>query len=178
VYKKENTAVTKTLKHTLLPEGMALVEMANGRWFAAYTCVSERRPRVHLVEEPPPIPPALDAFCEGETGYDHREAALTACYAWYEAAELTEVWQALAAHTELYPERTAWYLDEIACLVGDNPPRFHYGLCVQAVVYTRGLNGLERLVATGATPDEAIEALYQRVYEWSRMLQDGIGSRS
>jgi hypothetical protein len=131
---------------------------------------------VHLVEEPPLIPPALDAFHEGTTGYDFQEDALAACYGWYETVELTLMWQELAAGTELYPERTAWYLDEIAHLAQDSTPRFNYGHCVQAVVYARGKNGLERLAATGDTPDEAIEALYQYVYEWSRLLQDGVRS--
>jgi hypothetical protein len=133
---------------------------------------------VHLVEEPPPIPLALDSFHEGGTGYDSREDALAACYAWYEAAELLKSWQELAAGTELYPERNTWYLDEIAHLLGDNTPCFHYGLCVQVVVHARGKNGLECLAAMGTTPDEAIEALYQCVYEWSRMLQDEVYSHA
>jgi hypothetical protein len=91
---------------------------------------------------------------------------------------LTKSWQELAAHTELYPERNAWYLDEIAHLVGDNTQCFHYGLRVQAAIYARCQNGLVCLAVTGDTPDEAIEALYQRVYEWSRMLQDEICSRT
>jgi hypothetical protein len=181
VCKKENTDVTKTMKHTTLPEGMALVETANGRWFAAYTSMSERLLRVHLVEEPPLIPPALDSYYAGGTGYDCREEALAACYAWHEVPELTKHWQELAAHTELYPERNAWYLDEITHLVGENIPRFHYGLCVQAVVCAKpaqGKSGLECITATGDTPDEAIEALYKYVYEWSRMLHDRVCSRS
>jgi hypothetical protein len=178
VWKKENKRVTKTRKQHALPEGMALVETAHGRWFPAYTCLSERLPRVHVVEDDPLIPPALDAFLEGEAGYLCREEALAACQACYEAAELTEVWQELAARTELYPERNAWYLDEIAHLAGDDTPRLHYGLSVQAEVCVRGKNGLERIAATGDTPDEALEALYQHVYKWSSMLQDEVCSRS
>jgi len=155
---------------------MALVETAQSRWFPACVCLAERRLHVHLMEEQPPIPLALDSFHEGGTGYDSREDALAACYGWYEAAELTQRWQKLAARTELYPERTAWYLDEIAHFVGDNTPRFNFGHCVQAVVYARGKNGLECLAATGETLDEAIRALYQCVYEWSRLLQDGVRS--
>ncbi len=32
-----------------------------------------------------------------------------------------------------------------------------------------GTNGLERIAATGTTPDEVIEAHNPRVYVWSRM---------
>lgn len=176
VLKKENTSVIKTMKHTTLPEGMALVETANGRWFAACVSLSERLPRVHVVEDRPLIPPALDSFLEGESGHLCREEALSACHAWCEAVELTEVWQRLAAHTELYPERTAWYLDEIMHLTGDDAPRLYCGLSVQAVVSARGKYGLESIAATGDTPDEAIEALYKHVYEWSRILQDEVCS--
>jgi hypothetical protein len=88
VCKKEITDVTKTMKHTTLPEGMALVETANGRWFAAYTSMSERILRVYLLEDPPFISPAFDSFYEGGTGYGCREEALAACHAWYETVEL------------------------------------------------------------------------------------------
>jgi hypothetical protein len=79
VLKKENTSVIKTMKHTTLPKGIALVETADGRWFAACASLSERLPRVHLVEDRPLIPPALDSFLEGESGYLCREEALSAC---------------------------------------------------------------------------------------------------
>ena len=159
------------MKHTTLPEGMALVETAEGRWFPARVSLLEHPPRVALLEDPPPIPPARDSFREEVSGYLCREEARDACHAWYETEVLTQEWQKLAARTELYPERTAWYLDEIAHLVGDDPPRLHCGLSVQIVVSARGKNGLESIAATSDTPDEAIEILYQHVYEWSRMLQ-------
>jgi len=157
-------------KHERLPESMALVETADGRWFAACASLSERPPRVYLLEELPLIPPALDSSHHKQSGYLCREEARTACHIWYEAAELTQEWWELAARSELYPERTAWYLDEIAHLAGDDTPRLHYGLSVHAVVRARGKNGQEIIAATGNSPDEAIEALYQCVYEWSRVL--------
>jgi hypothetical protein len=159
------------MKRTTLPEGMALVETADGRWFPARVSSLEHPARVSLLEDPPPIPPALDSFREEFSGYLCREEARYACHAWYETEELTEVWRRLAARTELYPERTAWYIDEIAHLAGDDPSRLHCGLCAQAMVCAQGKNGLEVIAATGSTPDEAIEILYQLVYEWSRMLQ-------
>jgi hypothetical protein len=159
------------MKHTVLPEGMALVETADGRWFPARVSLQEHPPRVSLLEDPPPIPPALDSFHEEVSGYLCREEARDACYAWYETEELIQVWRKVAARTELYPERTAWYLDEIAHLAGDDAPLLDHGLSVQAMVCAQGKNGLEVIAATGNTPDEAIESHNPRVYEWSRMLQ-------
>jgi hypothetical protein len=88
------------------------------------------------------------------------------------------VWRRLAARTELYPERTAWYPDEIMHLTGVDAPSLHCGLSVQAVVSVRGKNGLEVIAATGNIPDEAIETHNPRVYEWSRMLQAEVCARS
>ena len=108
-------------------------------------------------------------------GYDSREEAIEACHAWREAVELPQEWRGLAARTEVYPERNAWYLDEIALLTGGgDTPRLHCGISVHAVVLVRQTtrdNGTQIITATGGTPDEAIEALYQRVYEWSRESQ-------
>jgi hypothetical protein len=152
---------------------MALVETADGRWFPAYATLVEIPHQVYLLEDPLLIPPALDSFHDQRSGYPCREEALAACHAWCEAAELTEKWRGLATRTELYPERNAWYLDEIAHLAGDDAPRLHCGIFVQAAVRTRqtaGNDSIEVIAATGNTPDEAIETLYQRVYEWSWKL--------
>jgi hypothetical protein len=167
--KKENTCVTKTIKQERPPQGMALVETAQSRWFAACASFLERPPRVYLLQDPPLIPPALDTFRDTGPDFDCREEARASCYAWCEAVELTEVWQALAARTEVYPERTAWYLDEIAHLAGDDRPRLRCGISVQAVVlarHTPGDDDTQFIAASGNTPDEAIELLYQHVYEW------------
>ena len=157
-----------TMKQETLPEGMALVETADGRWFAACARLSEIPKRVYVLEGPPLIPPALDSFRDPGSGYDCREEAIEACHAWRKAMELTEDWRGLAARTELYPERNSWYLDEIVQLMGgDEPPRLHCGISVHAVVLARQTAGNEIIAATGNTPDEAIETLYQRVFEWS-----------
>jgi hypothetical protein len=172
VLKKENNGMTRTMKHNALPEGMALVETADGRWFAACATLAEIPQRVYLLEDPPPIPPALDSFHERGQGYDCREEALAACHAWREEVELNEDWRGLAARTELYPERTAWYLDEIIQLArGDDTPHLHCGISVQSMVLARGIDSIEVISATGDTPDEAIESHDPRVYEWSRKQQ-------
>jgi hypothetical protein len=174
VLKKVNNGMTRTMKHNALPEGMALVESADGRWFAACATLAEIPQRVYFLEDPPSIPPELDSFHERGQGYDCREEALAACRAWCEMVKLTQEWRGLAARTELYPERNAWYLDEIVKLAGDDTPHLHCGLSVQAVVLARqtaGNDGVEVIAATGNTPDEAVETLYQRVYEWSWKLQ-------
>ena len=165
-------------KQDALPDGMALVQSADGKWFPAFATVSIRSHRVYVLEESPVfIPPALPPWHDPAQGYDNREEAIEACRAWLEATELPDEWRALAARTELYPERNAWYLDEIAQLTGgDDTPHLHCGTSVHAVVLVRqttGDNGTgaQIIAATGGTPDEAIETLYQRVYEWSRESQ-------
>ena len=120
--------MVRTRKHAPIPEGMALVETASGRWFPACALFSDIPNQIDVLEISPLIPPALDTLHDSEPGYVCREEAIEACRSWCEAVALTEYWRGLAARTELYPERNAWYLDE------------------------------------------AIETLYQRVYEWSRKL--------
>ena len=123
---------------------------------------------LYILKGSPLIPPALDSLNEPGQGYNCREAAVEAYRAWREAAELPLYWRGLAARTELYPERNAWYLDEIVQLAGDDIPRFRCGISVYAVVLAAGIENIEIIDATANTPDEAIETLYQRVYEWSR----------
>jgi len=155
--------MTRTMKKNTFPEGMALVETADGRWFPAVASLSEKPHRMYVMEGPPLIPPALDSFHDPGQGYECREEAIEACRAWREEEELDDDWRGLAACTELYPERNAWYLDEMVQLTGDDTLRLRCGIAVHAVVLAAGN---EVIAATGDTPDEAIETLYQRVYEW------------
>jgi hypothetical protein len=172
VLKKENHDMTRTMKKKTLPEGMALVETADGRWLRALALFSEIPHRMFVREGSPLIPPALDSFQERRPGYDCREEAIEACLAWREAVELPLCWRELAARTELYPERNVWYLDEMVQLAGgDDTPRLHCGVSAQAVVLARGHDRMEVIAATGDTPDEAIETHNPRVYEWSRRPQ-------
>jgi hypothetical protein len=150
---------------------MALVETASGRWFPAFALFSDIPNRIDVQVISPLIPPALDSLHDPEPGHDYREEAIEACRSWCEAVELTEYWRGLTASIELYPERNAWYLDEITQLAGGDTPRLHFGISVQAMVLARGDDRIEVIAASGDTPDEAIETLYQRVYEWSRKQQ-------
>ena len=169
---KEQHAMERTIKQERLPEGMALVETTDGRWFPAFALSSEIPFGVYILERSPHIHPARNSLHKRVPGYTCREEAIEAFYAWNETCELTQNWRWFAALTEVYPERNAWYLDEIVQLTGgDDTPHMHYGISVQAMVLARGIDGIEVITATGDTPDEAIETLYQRVYEWSRMLQ-------
>ena len=159
--------MVRTRKQATIPEGMALVETASGRWFPAFALFSDIPNRIDILESSPLLPPALDSLHDPEPGQ--------ACRSWCEAVALTEYWRGLAACTELYPERNSWYLDEIEQLAGgDDTPHLLCGVSVQAVVLarqTRGNDGVEVIAASEDTPDEAIETLYQRVYEWSRKPQ-------
>jgi len=171
--------MTNHRKMDSLTEGMALVETDDGRWFAACGPLSEETPhRVFLLKgTSADILPALGLVDEPGQGYGSREEAIAACRAWLEAARLPVHWRELAARTEVYPERNAWYLDEIARLTEDAIPLLLCGSEVHAVV-TAVQDGIEQLIdAAGNTPDEAIEILYQRVYAWYRH-QETIQSRA
>ena len=164
--------MTRTMKQHARPEGMTLVESADCRWFPAFASLSEIPHRIDVMESPPLIPPARDSFHDPGPGHDCRKEAREACRSWCEAVALTEYWRGLAACTELYPERNCWYLDEIKQLVGgDDTLHLHCGVSVQAMVLARGDDRSEVITTTGDTLDEAIETLYQRVYEWSCKLQ-------
>ena len=164
--------MAKTTLHTEnLPAGMALVETFDGRWFPAFAPDKENPLQwVRLIDGLPDIPPALDH--DPEAGYPLREKAIAACWAWHEAAILPFEWQALAGQIEVYPERTAWYLDEIARLTGNERSVWRSGTFAFAVVNTAQPSEQETIItAHGANPDEAIENLYQRVYEWACQQQ-------
>jgi hypothetical protein len=180
--KKEQQMMERTRKQERLPEGMALMKAADGKWCPACARLSELPHRIDVLEGSLLIPPKRESCHDPGPGYDCREEAREACHAWREEEELTDRWRWLAARTELYPERNAWYLDEIEQLAGgDDTPRLHCGISVHAVVLARqtaGNDSFEVIAATGNTPDEAIEPLYQRVYEWSRMLQAEAVARS
>jgi hypothetical protein len=169
--RKEKNGMTRTKKQDALPEGMAIVETADGRWFPALAPLAGTDDWVYLLKGSPLIPPALDSLNEPGQGYNCREAAVEASRAWREAAELPLYWRGLAARTELYPERNAWYLDEMVQLAGGDILRLRCGISVYAVVLARGNDCREAIAATGDTPDEAIETHDPRVYEWSRRPQ-------
>jgi len=105
------------MTHEAFPDGLALVETCDGRWYSARAPSAENSLRsLRLLDGPLDIPPALDL--EASEGYEVREEAIAACWAWWEATLLPLEWQALASRTEVYPERNAWYLEEITQLTG------------------------------------------------------------
>jgi hypothetical protein len=173
---KEKKNMARITRQGMLPEGMALVQTADSKWFPAFATMSVRAHCVYVLEDGEVfIPPALPPYHDPAQGYNLREEAIEACHVWREAIELLEEWQALAARTELYPERTSWYLDEIVLLSGgDDTPRLHCGTSAHVVVHVRltGADSGTRMIAvTADTPDEAIEMLYERVYEWAQTSQ-------
>ncbi len=152
---------------TILPEGLALVEAADGRWFPALAPLTKTPGWVALVGETD-IPPAISLPFHPRKGYRSRLDALEACWAWYEAATLPVHWRALAAESEIYPERNAWYRDEIERLTEDTPTLQSLGGESYALVFARA-HGV--MAAIGRSPDEALEALYQEVSVFFSCLQ-------
>jgi hypothetical protein len=156
-----------------LPEGMAVVETAEGRWFPALAPSPSREiPRwVSLIDEPHMVPPALDPLFDSAEGYEDRDEAVAACWAWHEATVLLENWHLLAMYSEVYPERNSWYLEEIARLIGSDTHMHIFAPYGFATVMTMPHGGDEVLMARGMTRDETIANLYQLVYEWSYRQQ-------
>lgn len=75
-------------------------------------------------------------------------------------------WEHLVASTKVYPERNAWYVDEIVHLTGDIP-RLYVSTYVSAVVIVEHEGSVDSITATAAIPDEALAVLYEHVYAWS-----------
>jgi len=75
-------------------------------------------------------------------------------------------WERLSAHIEAYPERNAWYLDEIAHMTGGSLLLVTATLEAVAVVVAELHPGVKIISAAGVTRDEAIEQLYQHVHAW------------
>lgn len=151
-----------------IPDGMALIETDDGRWFPAFAPTGATL-WVRMIDDLTAgiIPPAVDPLVNPSEGYQDRETALSACHAWHEAAVAPVSWRKLAAHIEIYPERNVWYREEIARLTGDAAVLLFSGTDVHAVTSIITEGGDMVLDAITTTPDEAIEALYWRVYEWS-----------
>jgi hypothetical protein len=104
-----------------LPARMALIETAEGRWFPALTPLTDTPHWVTILDTGADfIPPALEPGPphNPEKGYSSRKKALEACNMWNEDVTLPVRWDILAALIEVYPERNAWYLDEIAQMTG------------------------------------------------------------
>jgi hypothetical protein len=152
-----------------LPQGMALIETAEGRWFPALTPLTDTPHWVTCIDtEARCIPPALTLSPghDSKQGYPSRAQAVAACCAWDEEISLSVQWETLAAHIEAYPERNAWYLEEIAQMTGGSPVLLTATLEALAVAIVEQYPGVQVISARGLTRDEAIEHLYQQVSAW------------
>jgi hypothetical protein len=168
--------LTKPMKMDALQESMALGATDDGRWFAACAPLAGVTLWVSLLQgTATDIPSAPGPLHEpGQEGYCSCEEAIAACRAWLEAAGEPIRWRALAAHTEVYPERNVWYLEEIQHLAGATPMVGVGVADAYAVVIARDCGRSYVLDAVGASPDEAIEALYQRTYDRLCDLQEAL----
>jgi hypothetical protein len=173
--KEKNVMTTAPPDEETLPEGMAVVETADRRWFPALApSPSSERPRwVSLIDEPGIVPLALNALSDSTEGYEERNEAVAACWAWHEATVLSADWQVLAMSTEVYPERNSWYLEEIARLIGSDTQTRVFATYGFATVMAGPYGVDEVIMARGMTRDETIANLYQRVYEWSCIKRTG-----
>src|SRR5260370_5011712 len=122
--------MTSPMNMHALPQGMALVETDDGRWFAGFAPETGQPNWILLVKHTTTtiIPAALDQRSDACQGYGCREEAIEAYRAWHEAAVFPIVWQTLAASTEVYPERNAWFLQDIARLARDSTQLLSCGI--------------------------------------------------
>jgi hypothetical protein len=161
------------MKHTTnrrkVPQGMALLETANGRWYLAFTPLTETPHWVTILDEGARfVPPAREPASrpDPQKGYGSRKKALEACRRWNEDVTLPVQWDILAARIEAYPERNAWYLDEIAQMTDGGSALCTCGVDATALVMVELHPNTSVIIATGVSLDEAIERLYEKVYEW------------
>jgi hypothetical protein len=154
----------QTTPDVRLPEGLALIEY-DRRWFPAFA-PRTTSPYFVVLTGASLIPAALEPWPDPRQGYDSREEAIQAYRTWWEEATLPLQWEHLAASTEVYPERNAWYVDEIVHLTGDTP-RLYVSTYVSAVVITEHKGSVDSITATAATLDEVLAVLYEHVYPWS-----------
>lgn len=161
--------MTHTTKTPKLPMGMALIETAEGRWYPAIIPLTDTPHWVTVLDEgvrfvPPALTPA--SRTDPQKGYSSRKKALEACRRWNEDVTLPVQWDILAAHIEAYPERNAWYLDEIAQMTGGVHALVTCGIDATALVMVELHPAVQVIAGVGVGPDEAIERLYQQVYAW------------
>jgi hypothetical protein len=161
--------MTHTTKTPKLPMGMALIETAEGRWYPAIAPLTNTPHWVTVLDEGARfVPPAREpaSRTDPQKGYGSRKKALEACHRWNEDVTLPVQWDILAAHTEVYPERNVWYLDEIAQLTGGANALVTCGVDATALVIVELHPAVRVIAGVGGGPDEAIERLYEKVYEW------------
>jgi hypothetical protein len=163
---KGDICMQDTNMNISLPDGLALIETAAGTWYAGHAPCSDA-PNSVLLLGPSAFPVALEHEpLDPRQGFPCREEAIDAYCAWHEEAILPLEWEKLAAQTELYPERNAWYLDEIFHLSGDLPRVACIGKFAIAQVIVEHDGALKAISTGEPSPDEAIEQLYQKVYAW------------
>ncbi len=98
---------------------------------------------------------------QGTISFRTHRATLDFCHRRRENHGLWYQWEKLATWTELYPERNAWYQEEILRLAGDIPTIEPAGSIVYGSVFRCGVH----CFISTSTIDEAWERLYERVCE-------------
>src|SRR5258708_30017415 len=76
LWREENNRMENNT-NTPLPEGVALVETYDGRWFPAFAPLTDV-PQVVVLVGPSLIPPALEPLADLRQGYRCREEAIAA----------------------------------------------------------------------------------------------------
>ncbi len=115
------------------------------------------------------IPYALGPrHTQGVVSFQRYRDALEFCHRKQEGYRLWYQWDALAAHTELYPERNAWYRDEIVTMTSgtfpwDRLPQVETSgtSIVYGSVFLKGTH----CFVSAPTIDDAWERLYECVCE-------------
>ena len=135
---------------------MALIETAEGRWYPAMTPLTDTPHWVTVLDEgirfvPPALTPASRP--DPQKGYGSRKKALEACRRWNEDVTLPVQWDILTAHIEAYPERNAWYLDEIAQMTGGGHVLVTCGVDATALVIAKLHPAVQVIAEVGVGPD-------------------------
>ncbi len=157
---------------TSLPQGYGVAHLADGRYYPLYTSGDLPSPSylTPLYWQYQLIPFASGPHHrEGVVSFTSRKLAEDYC--WRLDESFSVLWNIAkdAWARELFPERNAWYRDQLTQLVRKQSP---YSSCAvyingtfEAVTAAIYLDNTERVGVECPTIDDAIEALYHEVCE-------------
>jgi len=157
---------------TTLPKGYGVAHLADGRYYPLYASDDPPSPfsltplywqyqLIPFARGPQPV--------EGVASFTSRKLAEDYC--WRQDESFSVLWNIAkdAWARELFPERNAWYRDQLTQLVRQQSP---YATCavyingtLEAVTVAIYLANTERVAVECPTIDDAIATLYHEVYE-------------
>jgi hypothetical protein len=156
-----------TMTKPPLPPGFSVLQLENQQWYPVRV---ERFFDPSFAEQGAIRLNFLPDLAGNEVHFKQRDEAVKECRMQAESDAYYEQlrWRTLAAHSNVYPERCAWYLDLLLSLTGVTPyvERWSGGVMLLLPCYLcRGCQEREEsLMSEALTLDDALEELTQQIY--------------